>query len=230
LNQQLLKKRWNESDLFMVFINLVPVWGVWFKGWDPHLVFLVYCLESVIVGLYNVLRLLLTTWVKKQDTWENNGGVSQQSGLLFVFFFMVHYGFFIFVQMSIFFSFMPVQKVTGGADGFFDFLMHLRRYLPPAYLWLLLGFVVSYGFLTLKNYVLNDRYKTASMGIVMFEPYPRIFVQQFAVILGGFFMMFNAGKVFILVFALVKIFFEVMVDFEGILNKTMTAAKVKSSQ
>jgi hypothetical protein len=55
----------------------------------------------------------------------------------------------------------------------------------------------------------------------MFQPYGRIFVQQVTVILGSMFLSFGAGKVFILVFALIKIFFEVIVDFDLIIRRSV---------
>ena len=60
---------------------------------------------------------------------------------------------------------------------------------------------------------------------LMFQPYGRIFIQQFTVILGSMFLTFGAGKIFILVFAAVKIYFEVFVNYDGILNKTMEDMK-----
>jgi hypothetical protein len=48
----------------------------------------------------------------------------------------------------------------------------------------------------------------------MFEPYLRVFIQQFTVILGSFFLLFNAGKLFILVFALARIAFEVLLQYD----------------
>jgi hypothetical protein len=53
----------------------------------------------------------------------------------------------------------------------------------------------------------------------MFQPYGRIFIQQITVILGSTFLSFGAGKLFILVFAFIKIFFEVIVDFNGIIRR-----------
>jgi uncharacterized membrane protein len=54
----------------------------------------------------------------------------------------------------------------------------------------------------------------------MFQPYGRIFIQQVTVILGSMFLSFGAGKIFILVFALIKIFFEVIVDFDLIIRRS----------
>jgi hypothetical protein len=67
------------------------------------------------------------------------------------------------------------------------------------------------------DFFLSGNYKTISMGRLMFEPYMRIFVQQFVVILGSIFITFGAGKVFILVFVIAKIFFELFVNFNRFL-------------
>jgi hypothetical protein len=61
------------------------------------------------------------------------------------------------------------------------------------------------------------------MGRLMFEPYMRIFVQQFVVILGSIFLSFGGGKIFILVFVIVKIFFELFVN----LNRLLVIAEKK---
>jgi hypothetical protein len=61
--------------------------------------------------------------------------------------------------------------------------------------------------------------------LLMFQPYLRIFVQQITVLLGSMFLVFGAGKIFILVFAMVKIFFELYVNYEGLLNKVVADLK-----
>jgi hypothetical protein len=39
------------------------------------------------------------------------------------------------------------------------------------------------------------------------------------VIIGSIFLSFGAGQIFVLVFAIIKILFEVLIDFESILKK-----------
>ena len=68
------------------------------------------------------------------------------------------------------------------------------------------------------------------MMILMFQPYGRIFIQQVTVILGSMFLIFGAGKIFILVFAAIKMFFEVFVNYDAILNKTMEDLKKTSGK
>lgn len=220
-----IKKHFSESDLLVIAMNLLPVWGVWFQGWDPKLIFLVYCLESLIVGVYNVIRMWMTTLIKRKDEWANNGSTTMVSGYFFILFFIAHYGFFIFVQMSIFLGVLNNKSLPSAPGCFFEFVLHIPRYLPNYALWLLLGFCISYGFSTLKNFILNGAYRTASIGALMFQPYGRIFIQQFVVILGSFFLMFGAGKIFILLFAVVKIFFDVAIDFERLLEMEMKKKK-----
>lgn len=54
---------------------------------------------------------------------------------------------------------------------------------------------------------------------MMYQPNVRIFIQQFKVIIGSIFLSFEAGQIFVLVFAIIKIFFEVLIDFESLLKK-----------
>ncbi len=214
--KEYLKKRLTGTDIFLIAVNIVPVLGVWFDEWSATQAFFVYCLESVIVGLYNVLMMLIATQFRKKDFWETgNGGGVMVSGYGFIVFFIVHYGFFVFLQMSIFLSTVGFKD----APGVFDFVIHARRYLPVQAQWLLLLFIVSNGVLVLKGFMLTGDYKTTSLSKLMFTPYVRVFVQQFCVILGSFFLTFGAGKIFILIFVCIKMFFEMLFDYDRMLNE-----------
>jgi hypothetical protein len=71
----------------------------------------------------------------------------------------------------------------------------------------------------LYEFILSREYRTIPMMKLMFQPYGRIFIQQFVVILGSMFLSFGAGKLFILIFAGIKIFFELFIDYDALLNK-----------
>ncbi len=211
-----LKKKLTPSDIFFMLVNLVPLWGVWWDGWDAGQVFLVYCLESVIIGLYNVLMMLLTTWVKKKDLWTNGNYASMVSGYWFILFFIVHYGFFLAIQMGIFFSISGVSTAALTPGNFLYKIAHLNSQTSPA-IWLLLLFTATHGLIILKDFILTGDYKKASLSALLFAPYIRVFVQQFCVILGSFFLQFGAGNIFIVIFVLVKMFFESALDYQRIL-------------
>lgn len=210
----MFKKKLTTSDYLLIIVNLIPLYGVWFEGWNASQVFLVYCLETVIIGIVNVLKMAcVTIFVRKKDTWQNGGISTMLSGWFFIFFFIVHYGFFVFVQTQIFFS------VSGLVPGGFFLTSYAKI---PALLddngrLMLLIFVAYYTLQNIFDFFLSGSYKTISLGRLMFEPYIRIFVQQFVVILGSMFLSFGAGKIFILIFIIVKIFFELSVNFNRLL-------------
>ncbi len=215
----ILKRPLTFSNILLIAANLVPIWGVWLRGWDAKQVFLVYCLETIIIGLYNILQMWLITWVKGKDEWTNGTTTSMVSGYFFMFFFLIHYGFFVFIQMGIFTSTSGTPGLQMGPLGTFELVTHFRKYLTGYAQWLLLFFAIAYGIGILKDFVLSGAYKTVSLNQQMFTPYARIFIQQFVVILGSFFLLFGGGKIFILIFAVVKIYVELWVDMKKLLEK-----------
>jgi len=224
----MFKRKLTQADIFLIVVNLLPVVGVWFWGWSPVAVFIVYCFETIIIGFFNLVKMGIVTAIKKTDIWYNQGSQSRVSGFMFMLFFLVHYGMFVAIQMGLFFA------VSGIGDqyhlSFFNFFYKWPQLINEDALIMLAAFVVGYGYKMLQEFILSGEYKTISLSILMFQPYMRIFIQQITVILGSIFLAFGAGKVFILIFALVKIVFEVYLNFEGILKKAAADLKNKSGK
>lgn len=215
----MFKRTLTQSDYFLIAANLLPVVGVWAWGWSPKEVFLVYCLETIIIGIFNLVKMGVVTIVRKTDTWYNGPSRTKQSGLFFMLFFLLHYGLFVGVQMGIFFGVSGIGE--GRHINAFSFFYKWPQLISNDSLIMLGAFVFCYGFKVLFDFILSGEYKTIPMTLLLFQPYGRIFIQQITVILGSMFLSFGGGKIFILVFALIKIFFEVFVNFNGILNKAM---------
>jgi len=210
----MFKLKLTPSAIVLILLNLIPVYGVWFRGWDAAQIFLVYALETVIIGVMNVIKMaIVTIFVRSTDVWESGGSRAQQSGWFFIFFFIIHYGFFVFVQTQIFFGvsglikdgslFGKYAKIPEalGEDGRLLFFIFIGYHLLQTYL----------------GFIRTGEYKRISMGRLMFQPYIRIFVQQFVVILGSMFLSFGLGNIFILVLVAVVIFFEVFIDYDKLL-------------
>jgi hypothetical protein len=137
-----------------------------------------------------------------------------QSGWFFIFFFIIHYGFFVFVQTQIFFG---VSGIIADRS-FFGSYAQIPGLLGDNGKLMLLIFIAYYAVQTFFEFFMTGNYKTISIGRLMFEPYMRIFVQQFVVILGSMFLNFGAGKIFILIFVVAKIFFELFVNYKRLLE------------
>jgi len=211
----MFKRKLTIGDIFLILVNLVPLYGVWFGGWDAGRVFLVYCLETVIIGVINVLKMAtVTLFVKRRELWNNNGIQSSQSGWFFILFFIMHYGFFVFVQTQLFFAVSGI----GENASIFGKYKAIPQLLGNEGKLLLLIFIAYYTLQTAFSFFQSGEYKSISLTRLMFQPYMRIVVQQLVVILGSIFLGFGAGKIFILVMVMVKIFFELYINFDRILN------------
>lgn len=219
----MLKKKLSKPDYFIIAANLIPVYGVLFEGWSAKEVFLVYCLETILVGIFNLVKMGIVTVFRKSDTWYNGPSRSQQNGFFFMLFFLVHYGMFVAIQMGIFFGVSGIAPER--SINLFSFFYKWPQLLTKDSYYMLAGFIISYGFSMIYNFILSSQYKTISLMHLMFQPYIRIFIQQFTVIVGSMFLTFGAGAAFIIIFAAVKIFFEAFVDYDRILNQTMENLK-----
>ena len=223
----MFKRKLTASDYLLIIVNLIPLYCVWFEGWNASQVFLVYCLETVIIGIVNVLKMAcVTIFVRKKDDWQNADSSAKRSGWFFIIFFIAHYGFFVFVQTQIFFNVSGL--IPGGS--FLTSYSKIPELLGPEGKLLLLIFIVYYTLQNVFDFLLSGKYKTVSMGRLMFEPYMRIFVQQFVVILGSIFLSFGAGKIFILVFVIAKIFFELFVNFNRFLELAEKKQRMKNER
>jgi uncharacterized protein DUF6498 len=225
--KDITKKKLTRGDWSLIIANLIPVIGVWFLNWSAKEVFLVYCLETIIIGFFTLLKLLIAGLVRKKDVWQTqSASVTKQPFWFFMLFFLLHFGMFVAIQMGMFFA------VSGIGDEHGITLLNFFSKWPSLLnneAYIMLGvFILSYGFRFITDFILTGDYKTLSLGYLMFQPYGRIFVQQVTVILGSIFLSFRAGKIFIFIFALIKIFFEVFIDFDLLIKKA-ARGELKSS-
>jgi hypothetical protein len=94
-----LVKRWSPwwlSSSALVAANAVPLGGVLYGGWRVFNVLLLYSLENIVIGAYNVLKMRRAPCDEEElrRTWD---GVSTKRGL--IRFFCVHYGGFVVVHL-----------------------------------------------------------------------------------------------------------------------------------
>lgn len=213
----MFKKKLSQPDFLLIAANLVPVYGVLFLGWIAREVFIVYCFETIIIGFFTLLKLAITGVIRKTDIWEYGGNITKKPFWVFMLFFLVHYGMFVAIQMSLFFGVSGIGK--DDDVSIFNFFYKWPELITNETYIMLGVFIVSYAFRNITEFILSGEYRTASLRFLMFQPYGRIFIQQFTVLIGSIFLGFGAGKIFIIIFAGIKIAFEILVDFEGIIKK-----------
>lgn len=225
--ENIFRKKLRRNDWIIILSNLVPVFGALFLGWNAVEVFIVYAMETLIAGIFTIIKLLIATFSQGRDDWYNGKQRTKVSGLFFIFFFILHFGIFAAVQTGIF---SGVSGIAPPGKGMLYFFFHWWEYINEDIAYMLGTFVISYLARDLFPFLLNKEYKTIPMMILMFQPYGRVLIQQFTVILGSMFLTFGWGAGFIIVFALVKIFAEVFFSFDELLNKAAASLKEKSGE
>lgn len=214
----MFKRKLTQGDFYLIVANAVPVYGVWFLGWSAVEAFTVYALETLIIGMLTLLKMAVVTIVRRNDLWHNNGTTTRVSGLFFMVYFTLHYGLFACVQSTIF---SQVTYITPPGSGPMHFFFHWYEYINKDIGIMLGTFVVGYLARSFYPFIVNGEFRTISMTRLMFQPYGRIFIQQFTVIVGSMFLSFGFDKGFILVFALTKMWMDVHINFDKVLDKTM---------
>lgn len=222
----IFKQTLTQADFLLIAANLLPVYGVWFLGWDPLEAFIAYALETVVVGVFTLIKLGIQWVHRRRDYWHNDNKKTLVSGLFFMLFFCFHYGMFVTVQMVIFVQ----ASGLGSSNEFWAVFKSTDKFLNSHIAIMLCGFIAHHGFRLVNDFIRTDAYKKLPLMQVMFQPYGRIFVQQFTVIFGAMFLTLGVGKVFVLVFIVAKLIFELKFDFEAIIQKSFDKANARSGE
>ena len=166
-------KRIPLSAYVLLATNAIPLVGVVLHNWTVFQVLLLYWSENVVVGGFNVLR-MLAAQPKSEITW---------AGKLFLIpFFIVHYGMFTFVHGMFVLALFGGATRLGGLSShtLLDAVRGAGLTVPVAAL------VASHGFSFFHNYLAGGEYSRVLLPQLMFQPYGRIVVLHLTVLLGGF--------------------------------------------
>lgn len=192
----------NPQSFSIYATNLIPILGVIYMDWDILYLIFIYWAESIFIGLFNVFKILIA-----QGETKSNKGYSEKIGIggrIFIAgFFTVHFGFFCYVQINILLGIFNTSALQS------DSIWGLAEYLFSGDG----GFVAlgvlfaSHLYYFISEYLIKGEYKTADPGVMMFVPYVRIFVQQFAAIFGGIFVTaFNLPILLLILLQILKTF------------------------
>jgi hypothetical protein len=201
------------SPLVLIGANLIPLAGVFFFGWGVTFIVLLYWIENLIAGFYNILKMAIL----KTEQAANN-----LNKLFIIPFFCLHYGGFCAVHGVFLTTFFKIGSGSSPLDsgsvwwGPFVFLQILFSVIaklwaskPPEMIWAVIGLFISHGVSFVENYILGLEYRTSAMKELMHKPYQRIIVMHIAIIFGGIFVMkLNSPMPLMIILILLKIFFD----------------------
>ncbi len=170
------QRAWLTPSSGILFLaNAIPLLGVALLGWDVFPIVFLYWLENVVVGAFNVLR-LVSARPREVDHWVGK--------VFLVPFFVFHYGMFTMVHGVFVFNLFGRDR---GFHGFFPSLEAIwstvREY---GLLWAVLALLLSHAFSYGWNYLGNGEFRTATLRTLMHQPYRRVVVLHVVILFGGF--------------------------------------------
>jgi len=170
--------RWSDlgrpSVISLLAANLFPLYGVLVLGWDVFLVLLVFWLENVTIGAFNILRMLAAA-PRDAATWGKK--------VFFVPFFCIHYGGFcaahgVFV-VAYFGGLLRGDATLRSLDDLAGFVRANGLY------WAAFALVLSHGVSFVMNYLRKGEYRNANLDELMMQPYGRVIILHLTILLGG---------------------------------------------
>ena len=173
--------RRRASLLFLVLVNLLPLGGVVFFGWDVAALVILYWSENLVLGFYTLLKMLVKSPL---------GGLG--TGL----FFCIHYGGFCAGHGIFIMAILVDDKfdpMPGDPWPFFlvfpQLLLNVVRqvlaYAPPEWLIAFAALFLSHGMSFVLNFLLGGERDELSLKQLMAAPYGRIMILHIAIIFGG---------------------------------------------
>lgn len=190
---QITKEALQDPSLrSLIASNLITMILALAQGWSVLVVMWVYWFQSVIIGLFNFLRILSLKDFSTENFKMNDRPVepTQSTKRSVAFFFLFHYGFFHFIYMIFLGSFSSMSG-TG-------FLSPIKPVGPNDMFFISIGaiiFLINHLFSYQYNRLRDDR--KPNIGELMFYPYARIIPMHLTIIFG--FLLGNAGIILFLI-------------------------------
>ena len=190
-----------------VWLNTIFLLTLLIIGWaDSFTIIMIYFFETIIIGIIQILKIAIVgAYGDKQKGNEHHP-------LGIILFFIVHYGFFVGIQsIFVFAIFSELDPNIKEAFSVFDNFYYAFNYpgIKPSLVLIFCSLLFQMYFSFIRSY----KYHNYNVLQLMFQPYLRIFIQQFVVIISSFFTMFFPNGIFI---ALILIFFRLFIDLVGI--------------
>lgn len=175
------------SLLTLIFANLVPLIGVLFYGWDASLVLALFWIENLIIGAFNLIKMLVIT-----------ARAMRVNELFLSFFFVLHFGLFCSahglllwdlldlgkINASVYFGevgFGPLELFAEGATVLLGFIELHGSVIMLGITALALSHLVSF----IEHFILRGEIFTLTNRDMMARPYGQVLAMHAGLILGA---------------------------------------------
>jgi hypothetical protein len=195
---RLMKLKHHLSLIILIVVNLLPIFGVVYGGWDVFEIVVLYWFENVVIGVVNLFKILSSAPVP--DDADANGkplpeylrsdasAVFQHAAKFFLIpFFTIHYGMFCFVHGIFVFALLGEKSDALGAGSPISGMREMTGSLFQSDIkWCVIAIIASHVFSFFHNYLGKGEFRKNTPSDLMHAPYGRIVVLHIAIILGAF--------------------------------------------
>jgi len=165
--------------VFLVAVNLIPLFGVFLLGWSLFSIMVLYWIENGIIGVFNFVKIGFSAGPVIPGAGPGllaRPGVEVfVSRVFFMFFFAIHYGLFWVVHgvfvFALFGHFDPSSAGSAWSSGV---------------TFAALALLLSHGFSFVVNFLGKKEYLGISPQQQMGQPYARVVVLHVTILAGGF--------------------------------------------
>ncbi len=192
------------STWTLIFSNLAIILFAIIDGLSLLEVLWIYWIQSVIIGIFNFIKILSLKDFSTEGFRQGNKQVevTNAAKISTAIFFLFHYGFFHLIYAVFLGSGLP--SLFGGAQS-----------IQPNYL--ILSAIIFLANYTVEFiYYMRDREPKPNLGAMMFAPYPRIIPMHLTIIFAGFvgagagIFSIESGLAVIIFFTLLKTVVDVI--------------------
>jgi len=164
--------------------TVVIAYGVLVLGWSVFIVMALFWFENVVIGGFNVLRMLISG--------ARMGGAGIVGAVFMSAFFTVHYGLFtavhgVFVVMLFGMPELGREAMNGGLSG--PLTQMTERLFTDSEGWLAILAIIAMHAVSFVQWAFATREQPTPLKDLMSAPYGRIVVLHITLIAGGFLIM-----------------------------------------
>ncbi|MDH3497904.1 MAG: DUF6498-containing protein [Gemmatimonadota bacterium] len=201
----------------LVVANLAVALLTVLRGWGYYETLLVYWLEAVVIGGYNVLRLLVVGLVGEQPfgAWlSRHVGLSPGARVLLTLvgtgFFVIQFGGFA-LAVGLWVIGLPSVFAPAGRSAAAHVMAGLRAAGPGVAL-AVAALVLSHGFSFVRNFLVGREYVRRSVPALVFWPYARMSLVMLVLAIGLGLAALQGGLASATTFAIMMVLVKTIAD------------------
>ena len=218
-----------KSLISLFLANLVPLIGVLFWGWDMFSILILYWIESFIIGIWNIPKIIkasggLSKYIPSISDIKTLVSYRISSILSHTFlipFFIFHYGIFMMVHLGFILglreialrNILPIITSSGSSFSYsISYLGPISAFQDIHGFWIAaLSLFISHGISFFHNFIKKKEYEHMGPSAQTFQPYKRIVMMHLTILIGALLFVFLGSNSigFLIVFLALKMFLDI---------------------